>query len=154
MKKIFPKLRIKYSKTGEVSGSNKTIFRVTRPCMWFAKNDLVNLTKLNDYYTPLAIAELLKYEYLEVVEVLRFDAHELRVVEEFKVGDETLKWNKSYFFSSGCTVTYAPLPKEFQGPPEPPLDLSSARVVFLDMSSDDFKLHNPYKDAKMNKQEE
>ncbi len=40
-------------------------YKIIRPCLWFARGEIITPEKLSEYYTSLAIGSLLKYKYIE-----------------------------------------------------------------------------------------
>jgi hypothetical protein len=43
--------------------------RILRPCLWFAKGDIIEQSKFLEYFTGNAIENLIKYEYIEYVNI-------------------------------------------------------------------------------------
>lgn len=43
-----------------------TEYKILRPCLWFAKDDIITIEKLKEYYTEQAIRSLLQYGYIQV----------------------------------------------------------------------------------------
>jgi hypothetical protein len=44
-------------------------YKIQRPCLWFAKNDVVEVEKFKKYYTPHAIKSLIEYGYIKIINV-------------------------------------------------------------------------------------
>lgn len=43
--------------------------KILRPCLWFAKGDLIDLSKFLEYFTGRAIDSLVEYKYIEYVNI-------------------------------------------------------------------------------------
>jgi hypothetical protein len=39
-------------------------YLINRPLLWFAKDEKIHSSKLQEYFTPQAIRSLLKYEFI------------------------------------------------------------------------------------------
>ena len=42
-------------------------YEILRPCLWFAKGEIVAVDKFKEYFTANGIKSLLQYEYIKII---------------------------------------------------------------------------------------
>lgn len=45
---------------------NTKYYLVLRPLLWFAKGEMIETSKMREYFTPKAITSLLKFEFIVI----------------------------------------------------------------------------------------
>jgi hypothetical protein len=43
-------------------------YEILRPCLWFAKGQVVEVNKFKEYFTPHAIKSLIEYGFIKIIE--------------------------------------------------------------------------------------
>jgi hypothetical protein len=50
-----------------MNNPNTARYLILRPCLWFAKGEMVEVDKFQSYYTTKAVKSLLDYNYIQII---------------------------------------------------------------------------------------
>ncbi len=56
-----------YLNKPKIEYSQQNNIEILRPCLWFAKGQIIPYSKMEEYYTHKSILSLLEYKYIKIV---------------------------------------------------------------------------------------
>lgn len=56
-----------YLKPPKIEYTQQNNIEILRPCLWFAKGQVITYSKMKEYYTHKSILSLLEYKYIKIV---------------------------------------------------------------------------------------
>lgn len=56
-----------YLNKPKIEYSQQNNIEILRPCLWFAKGQVIPYSKMEEYYTHKSILSLLEYKYIKIV---------------------------------------------------------------------------------------